>query len=112
MVSTGLFGSYPLTAESINRHVRGISPGAYALGYVNQKGIFNVVRVGRSDDDLNTRLHKYVGDYKSFKYGFFNTAKEAFEKECRLYHDFEPPDNKIHPDRPDGTNYCCPVCGY
>ena len=40
--------------------------------------------------------------------------KAAFEKECRNFHDFggvEKLDNDIHPDRPDGAAWKCPVCG-
>jgi hypothetical protein len=41
------------------------------------------------------------------------SPKAAFEKECKNYHDFggsEKLDNKQHPERPDGTNWECPVC--
>lgn len=108
MASTGLDGPHPLTTKGIDDNVKGVSPGAYALGDVNDKGVFLVSRVGRSDTDLNDRLHDYKGDYAKFKYGFLETPKEAFFKECNLYHDFDPPDNRIHPDRPDGTNLRCP----
>jgi hypothetical protein len=51
-----------------------------------------------------------VGKYKRFKYGYASSAKAAFEKECKLYHDFEPRDNEVHPARPAGTNWECPRC--
>lgn len=41
-------------------------------------------------------------------------SKEAFEKECKNYHDFGGDigslDNDIHPDRPEGKEYECPIC--
>jgi hypothetical protein len=111
MPSTGLHGPYPLTTKGIDDNVKGVGVGAYALGHVDPNNAFNVTRIGRSDDDLNKRLHDYEGQYKSFKYGFLTSIKAAYEKECRLYHDFTPPDNLIHPARPEGTDYKCPVSG-
>jgi len=73
--------------------------------------------VGRSDTDVNSRLRSWVGKdsrYKQFKYSYATSSKEAFEKECKNYHDFggsESLDNKDHPQRPEGTNWKCPVCG-
>ncbi len=113
MPESGLFGSYPLTSQKIDEVVRGIGAGAYALGYKsNDATVFYVQRIGRSDTDLNARLHDYVnGKYERFKYAFYDNAEQAFYKECRLFHDFSPEDNPIHPDKPNGTNYKCPVCG-
>lgn len=110
MPSTGLKGSYPLTANKIDEVVTKISSGVYALGTL-EGSTFYVEYVGRSDTDLNDRLkdHADAGKYSHFKYDYF-TVKEAFEKECSLYHDFEPSGNKNHPDRPNGKNYRCPVC--
>ena len=66
--------------------------------------------VGRSDKDVNGRLHDHVGSYKRFRFEYYGSAKASFEKECHLYHDFKPSDNKIHPDRPNGRDWECPVC--
>ena len=109
MTSSGLIGSYPLTNEKIDSVVSE-KIGAYALGKLKD-GTFYISYVGRSDTNLNDRLHKHVGDYTDFKYRHYPTKKEAFEKECTLYHDFTPGDNKYHPDKPNGTNYSCPVSG-
>ncbi|MGA9364527.1 MAG: hypothetical protein WBW16_09190 [Bacteroidota bacterium] len=111
MPSNELHGPHPLTKKGIDDNVKGVGLGAYALGHVDQSNAFNVTRVGRSDDDLNKRLHDYEGLYESFKYAFLPNSKAAFEKECRLYHDFIPPDNIIHPAKPVGTDYKCPVAG-
>jgi len=109
MASTGLLGPFELTNAVIDIKVKK-EIGAYALGYVNNN-TFHVSYVGRDDDDLNRRLKEHVGSYQHFKFRHYNTAKEAYEKECYLYHDFTPRDNDIHPAKPDGTNYKCPVCG-
>lgn len=109
MASTGLFGPYTLNNELIDKKT-GSGKGAYALGYVNSDGTFIVERIGRSDNDLNSRLKDHVGNYKAFKYGHFSTLKGAFEKECHLYHDFPSKNNPNHPARPAGTSYVCPVC--
>ena len=109
MPSSELQGSYPLTDAEIDTQVTQISAGAYALGYTKES-TFYIGYVGRSDDDVNDRLKKHVGNYKRFKYGYFSSAKAAFGKECDLYHDFKPKDNKIHPARPNNSNWSCPRC--
>ena len=111
MASTGFGEAYALNDANIDRLVsEGI--GAYALGKV-ANGTFYVSYVGRSDTNLNKRLKNHIGDYKAFKYGHYSTTQEAFEKECHLYHDFNPKelDNEIHPQRPAYTYYNCPVAG-
>ena len=111
MPSSGLSGPYPLTERTIDRIVTEISPGVYALGRsIPEKNTFRIKYVGRSDLDVNDRLHDHEETYPEFKFKYYSTPKAAFEKECRVYHDFNPEDNSIHPDRPDGTNYECPVC--
>ena len=58
--SLQMAGSYPLTDQSIDQQVERISPGNYALGYM-QGDTFLVFYVGRSDSDLNRQLHEWVG---------------------------------------------------
>jgi hypothetical protein len=111
MPNSGLHGPHDLTPIGVSNNVKGIGPGAYALGKVGTDGTFYIDYVGRSDDDLAARLQQHTPErYPKFKYGFLSTAKAAFEKECNLYHDFNPPDNKVHPARPKGTNWSCPRC--
>jgi hypothetical protein len=109
MPSTGFGNAHKLDNNTISQIVTRTSAGAYALGYVNN-GTFNVSYIGRADSDVADRLKKHVGKYASFKFGYFSSPKAAFEKECHLYHDFNPPDNKIHPDRPNGSGWKCPCC--
>ncbi len=111
MAASGLRGPFPLTDHGIIDNVTKTSPGAYALGKTRY-ATYYIGRVGRSDDDVNRRLHDYIWDYEQFKYEYYPPPKAAFEKECRLYHDFKPLGNKIHPDRPSGTNWKCPICDH
>lgn len=115
MASLNMNGPHELTPQKIDGAVTQTSPGNYALGYVSDS-TFYVLYVGRSDDDVNSRLKSWVGEnnkYKLFKFSYATSPKAAFEKECKNYHDFggsEKLDNKQHPERPDGTNWECPVC--
>ena len=111
MPSTGLHGPHSLTSTGVSNAVKGVGPGTYALGQTDEKNIFYVEYVGRSDDDLAGRLQQHVVEpYTQFKFGFYPTAKAAFEKECHLYHDFSPTANKVHPARAKGANWSCPRC--
>jgi hypothetical protein len=114
MASLGMKGPYQLTSKKIDDEVTQTSPGNYALGYTKDDGTFIVEYVGRSDSDVNDRLHDWVDSkYKKFKYSYASSPKAAFEKECKNYHDFgesEKLDNKSHPDRPSGSGWKCPEC--
>jgi len=113
MAKTNLQGPFTLNDTTIDEVVTNTSPGTYVLGYTKTSGTFIVEYVGRSDDDINDRLHDWVGDYRQFKASYFDTAQEAFEKECAIYHDFggnDVLDNKIHPDRPVNTSWECSRC--
>jgi len=111
MPSTNLSGPFPLTRDIVNSAVYGIGPGAYALGHIDQSRNFVIERIGRSDKDLNGRLRQHVGTYSVFKFSFFDSAILSYHKECSLYHDFRPRDNKFHPNCPVDEDLVCPVCG-
>jgi hypothetical protein len=100
-----------LTSENVDIFVTSKSPGVYELDRIKEGG-FHVHYVGRSDDDVAGRLKKWVGSkYLFFKFVYTSSSKAAFELECQLYHDIRPPDNDIHPAKPSGTSYKCPVAG-
>ncbi len=105
---------YDYNKEEMNTYVGPGKIGNYALGYENSEGKFVPKYIGRSDEDLLKRLKSHIdeGDkHKYCKFCYKNSAKEAFEQECRNYHDFKDQfDNDIHPRRPDGKNYSCPHC--
>ena len=114
MAYSGLSGPYTLTSENIDLVVTKVLPGAYTLGYTDQQGIFIIQYVGRSDNSLNERLKTWVGKgYSQFKCAYFSSPKEAFEKECTLYHDFgNNGNNKEHPARPENSYWLCPICSF
>ena len=111
MPSTGLNGPYSLTTAGVASAVTdNSSAGAYALGSVNN-GTFYIKYVGRSDTSVAARLQQHVSTpHLHFKFGYFPSPKAAFEKECDLYHDFSPEENKVHPARPANSNWSCPAC--
>ena len=53
-------GSFPLDDAMIDETVSRTSPGNYALGYMDG-GTFQVFYGGRSDSDMKSRLHEWVG---------------------------------------------------
>jgi len=114
MPSLGMEGPYALTKAKIDEVVTDTSAGNYALGYSKDDGTFIVQYVGRSDSDVNAELKSKVDTkHKQFKFSYASSQKEAFEKECRNYHDFGGSDalqNDIHPARPAGKSWKCPVC--
>ena len=106
-----LYGPLPLTAESIDKQIQAKSPGVYELGTVH-KGIFVGKEVGRSDEDLRSALKAHFGGpYKQFRFRYAMSARDAFEKECHLYHSL-PILDQPHPQPPGGTDYKCPGCHY
>lgn len=109
-----MIGPYTFDQHTINQKVTKRSAGNYALGFKNSDGAFIVCYVGRSDTDLNARLHIQLKEHphKMFKFSYAQTSIEAFEKECKNYHDFggrSKLENEIHPDKPYAV--CkCPIC--
>jgi len=112
-IPSGLFGPFDLTAQVIDARIPFSLPGAYLLGPAEPLNPGAVIPryAGRSDDDVAARLKRHVGAYPKFLYDTFPTALLAFEKECGLYHTFNPPDNIVHPARPQGTRLKCPWPG-
>jgi hypothetical protein len=105
--NTELNGPYTLSIREADRAVGQISAGTYALGRTDSNNVFHVAYVGCSGSDLNAELKAHVGQYGQFKYGYLGSLRAAFEKECHLYHDFNPPDNPVHPAR---GGWPCPRC--
>lgn len=123
MASLNMGISYNLTYEEIDRVVSEERIGNYAYGYLNEKGVFIVCYVGRSDTDLKKRIKHGIEDmkadptcpYERFKFSYASSIQEAYEKECRNYHDFGGEDgylrNEVHPSKPEHYGGICPVCG-
>lgn len=115
--------SYDLTYDEIDRLVADGRKGNYAFGYLDERGAFVVRYIGRSDSDLKEWIKHGIGDmesdkalrYERFKFSYADTVIDAYEKECRNYHDFGGENNllvnKDHPAKPEGYKGKCPVCG-
>jgi len=109
------YGPFDFDDATIESKVEEGKLGNYALGYERESDkAFIPTYVGRSDTDLKTELKAKLSTKsptrKKFKFGYCATAKAAFEKECKNYHDFRAQlENEIHPQRPEGTEYPCPV---
>lgn len=114
MPSLNMYGPYELNNDEISRIITRTSPGNYALGFIDKEGKFRFKYIGRADSDIAGRLKRHLNEgYTFFKYSYASSPKAAFEKECQNYHDFDENKklaNKIHPDRPNNTNWKCPVC--
>lgn len=124
MASLGMGQSYELSEEIINQIIEPNRIGNYAYGYLNDSGSFIVKYVGRSDSDLQSRIKHGLQDrlidesckkYERFKFSYAYSVKEAYDKECRNYHDFGGDEgllnNVKHPDKPAEQDYKCPICG-
>ena len=108
-------GPYRLTHPEVCRVITETSAGNYALGRVQENG-FCVLYVGRSDDDVATRLRTWASQhtrYKAFVFSYASDPRAAFDKECEDFHDFggvESLDNGGHPKRPPKADWLCPRC--
>lgn len=102
---------YDYDSDEINSNVSSNKIGNYALGYEKEES-FIPKYVGRSDSDVKDELINYLDDkshHKKFMFRYASTEKEAHEKECKNFHDFEKQlENEKHPDSPNGMNLTCP----
>ncbi|MCR5532629.1 MAG: hypothetical protein K6F10_01985 [Paludibacteraceae bacterium] len=81
------------------------------------EGRYKVRYIGRSDSNLQDEIDqqrnkKKDKGYTHFKYATASSKTEAYEEECRNYHEFGENvglDNEIHPRKPkDNGHYNCP----
>jgi len=108
--SPRLYGPFQLTERGIDAHLQADSPGVYVLGYV-RNNLFIVNYVGRDDADLKIGLRTHLpGPYQQFKFAYALSARDAFLKQCELYHDYVGLDNKRHPCPPREMDLQCPRC--
>jgi hypothetical protein len=110
MVLATLSGPYRLEIDEIRDVLPAGWPGVYALGYLDQDDAFCITYVDCSYDDLAQELIAKVGTSTLFKAHRCHSAEDAFQKVCELYHTFRPFGNFLHPDRPKGVKWACPIC--
>jgi hypothetical protein len=115
MPSLDMKGPYRLTPEAIERAITAIQPGTFAIGYVKENGAFVIRYVGRSGTDVRKAVREQQADPTSwFKWSPAVSDKAAFDKECKVYHDFGEDavlENEGHPEPPRNSPWACPVCG-
>lgn len=112
-IATVLEGAFPLNAEAVWTALPRAARGAYVLSRDGKHANF----VGRAEDNLQERLLDHAGldGYVYFWYTGASSAREAFQLECSLYHQFGEGmllDNWRHPERPEGQTWHCPGCNY
>lgn len=102
-------GPYSLDTGTISNRISRSTQGAYILSKDGKIAHY----VGRSDTDLAGRLNWWANNSGSYTHFWFETATSAlsaFELECQWWHKYRPDDNQNHPDRPNNSNWQCPVC--
>ena len=106
---------YKFKSDEINKQVKNHKIGNYNLGELNKGGEFIPRYTGRSDLDLKEELKKRLSTHSHheyFRFWYKASVKDAFEHECRKYHQFlKQLENKTHPQKPPGKNYECPIKG-
>ena len=110
VIGTGLHGPFALVSDAIEEELVPNCPGAYALGFTDRLGRFSITYVGSAGEDLKNKLKGHIGTAQQFKFRHFAQQRQAFEKECEMFHQFMPTGNFLHPGRPSGTNWLCPKC--
>ena len=110
MAKSGLLGPYRLNFDTIDAAITRSSAGVYALGYTSAEGRFCINHVGRADTDVRASCATASARRRYSSSATCRPRKAAFERECELFHDLSPPGNRVHPGRPQGTNWVCPRC--
>lgn len=118
---------FPLNDETINTLVPTADIlGNYRLGVllnIENKSVFHVVYIGRSDHNLRKRLKDHIGEFGKniyFTYKVQECRQDTYHQECKDYHHFLLDDknnrsdllNKDHPAQPENTDFHCPICGF
>jgi len=118
-------GPHLLNANTITDVVEQERLGVYSQGYFKPGDKdMAVLRTGRSDTDLRSRLLRYVQNVEDawdargcsyFYIEYTSSIEETYRLECQLFHDFRPPNNSDHPPRPKDwpktKRLTCPVAG-
>jgi len=114
MLNVGLSKSYSFNSETVDKIIKIKAAGNFALGELDDNGDFVAGYVGWSDSDIKNEIRAMLGGrYSAFRYSYALTAKDAFEKNCRIFHDLGGKvmlDNKEHPARPERVKWRCPLC--
>lgn len=106
LILNQLHGPFEYSKEIIDKEIPKNVKGNYILCNIESEDECDVRYVGRSDNDLRTRIGHEIGKYSHFFYSIAESEKEAYHQECLMWHLYDGEegelDNSIHPDRPDG----------
>lgn len=114
---------YPLTKDGIEVIPEEIVHGNYRIGVLGPLfGNFFVKYIGRADNGLKDRVSDHLTDFikdlidnnPGRVYFSFNeeiNELDAYHRECKDYHDFDPELNDNHPAKPAGIFTLCKICG-
>ena len=117
IATSGLGKPIPLQEVDIVREVDNStdwsSASVFVVGGIHKsadgKFRFQIRKVSHVDGDLGKELRNYVGKFSGFRFKFFRSTRNAYDKECQIYHQFKPIKNIAHPVRPRHTKFVCPV---
>lgn len=112
---------YPFNKESISKNVPDdVTCGNYRLGELSRDNMFHVFYVGRvTKEKLIDRLIDHLNEFEKhqnvyFSYEVKNSEEEAYDQECKDFHDFKDDDgfweNGRHPESPSGQFLTCKIC--
>jgi excinuclease UvrABC nuclease subunit len=108
-----LSGPFPLQKDGISEAP--LTSGVYLLGSSEKSCIY----IGRSEINLRDRIRNHFPDNEKdpslkentpdhFYYVQTYSLREAYELECRWYHELKPICNIKHPPKP--YPLVCPIC--
>ena len=117
IVTSGLGKPIPLQEVDILREVDNSadwsSSSVFVLGGIRMsadgKFRFQIRKVSHVDGDLGKELRNHIGKFSGFRFKFFRSTRNAYDKECQIYHHFKPVENITHPIKPRHTKFVCPV---
>ena len=117
IVKSGLGRPLPLKESTIQKEVDGSSDwssaSVFVLGGIRKgadgKLRFHIKKVSHVDGDLGKELRKFIGKYSGFRFKFCRSTRNAYDKECEIYHNFKPIENIKHPVKPKNTKFYCSV---
>lgn len=115
MPQLGMQGPMKLVPSEIDRAVPHKTPGNFALGYIKETvpRAFIPTYVGRADSDLNRTLKELDTDAEWFKWRVARNAREAWNVQCKNFHDFWETGHlemDEHPEPPKDSGWKCPIC--
>ena len=110
MILNKLHGPIALTTHDIELHLgEVVSAGIIVLGGYQFGGLFEVLKVDRSDSHIRARLLAQVGSFQAFSYYLCESPNDAYLLHCEMYHCLAPIRGQ-HPKPPPGSRAECPYC--